>query len=75
MQIPGTSLRIHLPTGEEFGGEWIRVYVWLGPFTVHLKTVTIVLICYTPTQNKKAKILQTLCLQCKGCELKPWLGN
>ena len=23
--------------GEEFGGEWIRVYVWLNPFTVHLK--------------------------------------
>ena len=21
----------------EFGGEWIHVYVWLGPFTVHLK--------------------------------------
>ena len=21
----------------EFGGEWIRVYVWLSPFTVHLK--------------------------------------
>ena len=66
MQIPGTSLlvqwlRIHLPTGEEFGGEWIRVYVWLSPFTVHLKTVTILLICYTPTQNKKAKSLQTLC--------------
>ena len=23
--------------GGEFGGEWIQVYVWLGPFTVHLK--------------------------------------
>ena len=21
----------------EFGGEWIRVYVWLSPFAVHLK--------------------------------------
>ena len=24
-------------TGREFGGEWIYVYVWLSPFTVHLK--------------------------------------
>ena len=23
--------------GGEFGGEWIHVYVWLSPFTVHLK--------------------------------------
>ena len=23
--------------GGKFGGEWIRVYVWLSPFTVHLK--------------------------------------
>ena len=23
--------------GGEFGGEWIYVYVWLSPFTVHLK--------------------------------------
>ena len=22
---------------EEFGGEWIHVYVWLSPFAVHLK--------------------------------------
>ena len=21
----------------EFGGEWIHVYAWLSPFTVHLK--------------------------------------
>ena len=21
----------------EFGGEWIHAYVWLSPFTVHLK--------------------------------------
>ena len=39
MQIPGTALlvqwlRIHLLTGEEFGGEWIRVYVWLSPFSL-----------------------------------------
>ena len=23
--------------GRGFGGEWIHVYVWLSPFTVHLK--------------------------------------
>ena len=23
--------------GEEFGGEWIHVYVWLSPFAVHPK--------------------------------------
>ena len=23
--------------GGEFGGAWIHVYVWLSPFTVHLK--------------------------------------
>ena len=23
--------------GGEFGGEWIHVYVWLSPFTVHVK--------------------------------------
>ena len=22
---------------EGFGGEWIHIYVWLSPFTVHLK--------------------------------------
>ena len=23
--------------GEGVGGEWIHIYVWLSPFTVHLK--------------------------------------
>ena len=23
--------------GEEFGGEWIHVYIWLSPSAVHLK--------------------------------------
>ena len=23
--------------GGDFGGEWIHVYIWLSPFTVHLK--------------------------------------
>ena len=23
--------------GGGFGGEWLQVYVWLSPFTIHLK--------------------------------------
>ena len=26
--------------GKEFGGEQIGLYVWLSPFTVHLKLIT-----------------------------------
>ena len=37
--------------GGGFGGEWIHVYVWLSPFTVHLKLITTLLINYTPIQN------------------------
>ena len=35
----GTSSGRHVAgwMGGEFGREWIHVYVWLGPFTVHLK--------------------------------------
>ena len=35
----GTLLNVMCqPAWEEgFGGEWIHVYVWLSPFTVHLK--------------------------------------
>ena len=32
--------------------EWIHVYVWLSPFAVP-KTITTLLIGYTPIQNKK----------------------
>ena len=40
----------------EFGGEWIHVYVWLSPFTVHLKpSQHCSLTGYTPIQNKKLK--------------------
>ena len=40
--------------GGAFGGEWIHVYVWLSPFTVHLKLPLYqLLIGYTPIQNKK----------------------
>ena len=28
--------------GRRFGGEWIHVCVWLGPFTVHLKLLLLV---------------------------------
>ena len=33
-----TSAQCHVVAwmGGEFGGEWIRVYVWLSPFAVHL---------------------------------------
>ena len=36
---PGDSAQCYVAAwvGGEFGGEWIQVYVWLGPFTVHLK--------------------------------------
>ena len=27
--------------GEEFGEEWIQVYVWLSPCTVHLKLTSL----------------------------------
>ena len=37
--------------GGEFGGEWIRVYVWLSPIAVHLKPSPTLLIIYAPTQN------------------------
>ena len=34
--------------GGEFGGEWIHVYVWPSPFSVHLK----------PSQHCQSDILQ-----------------
>ena len=40
--------------GRGFGGEWIHVFVWLGPFAVHLKlSQDCLLIGYAPVQNKK----------------------
>ena len=32
--------------GGEFRGEWIPVHVWLNPFSVHLKTITTLLVRY-----------------------------
>ena len=35
-------------------GEWIDVYVWLSPFTIHLKlSQYCLIISYNPIQNKK----------------------
>ena len=35
----GNSVQCYVAAwmGGESGGEWIHVYVWLNPFTVHLK--------------------------------------
>ena len=35
----GDSAQCHVAArmGGEFGREWIHLYVWLNPFTVHLK--------------------------------------
>ena len=35
----GNSAQCHVAAwmGGEFGGDWIHLYVWLGPFAVHLK--------------------------------------
>ena len=42
--------------GGAFGEEWIHVYAWLSPFTVHLNLLQhCLLIGYTPVQNKKLK--------------------
>ena len=40
--------------GGEFG-EWIHVYVWLSPFTVHLETIETLLSSYTLIQNNLKK--------------------
>ena len=40
--------------GEEFGGEWLHVYVWLSLFAVHLKlSQHCLLIGYALIENKK----------------------
>ena len=42
--------------GREFVGEWLHVYVWLSPFTVHPKlSQHCLLIGYIPIQNQKLK--------------------
>ena len=39
----------------ESGGKWVHAYVWKSPFAVHLKTITALLIGYSPIPNKKLK--------------------
>ena len=42
--------------GEEFGEEWLHVYVWLDSYTIYLKIPQYcLLIGYIPKQNKKLK--------------------
>ena len=42
---------------EEFGGEWIHVYVWLNAFADHLKlSQNYLLISYTSKENEKFTI-------------------
>ena len=39
--------------GGVFGAEWLHVYGWLSPFTVHLKLLQHCLLTgYSPIQNK-----------------------
>ena len=45
--------------GEKFGGEWTHIYVWLSPFTVHLKISQIVNQLYPNTKvNVLSKCLK-----------------
>ena len=37
-----TQCYVLVSMGGEFGEEWMRVYVWLSPFAVHLKQHNIV---------------------------------
>ena len=43
-----------------FGGEWIRVYVWLNPPYCPPETTTASLTGSTPTQNKQFKVEKTI---------------
>ena len=64
--------------GEEFGGEWIHIYIQLTPFPVHLKPS---LIGYTSTQNalgvkqKKKKIIRTIGTDDHQLKLKSVVSN
>ena len=41
--------------GREFGGEWIHVYVWLSPITIHLKQSQHCLLLRYPNTKQKVK--------------------
>ena len=54
----GNSVQCYVATWmeDDFGREWIHVYVWLSPFTAHLTLSQHCLLTgYTPKQNKKFK--------------------
>ena len=38
--------------GGEFGGDWILAYVWLSPFTVHLKLSQHCLLIVQPVHSE-----------------------
>ena len=57
--------------GGEFGGEWVRVYIWLSPFAIHLKYHNIV--GYTSIQN--AFGAEDCAFTPEGCRLDPWSGD
>ena len=40
--------------GGEFGGEWIHVYVWLSPITIHLKQSQHCLLIMIPQYKAKS---------------------
>ena len=46
------STQCYVPTwmGDGFEGEWINIYVWLSPLTVHLKLLHY---CYLSISNTK----------------------
>lgn len=44
---------------EEFGREWIQVYLWLSPFAVFLETVTTVLTGYNSVIREKGSLKET----------------
>ena len=49
--------------GGEFGGEWIHVYVWLSPFSFHLKLSQLcqsALLQYKIAKKKKKKDLKSM---------------
>ena len=49
------ELQCHAEAWMEVGGEWIQVYEWLSPFTVHLNCHNIVNWLYPSMYNKKLK--------------------
>ena len=52
----GNSVQCYVAVwmGEDFGGEWMHIYVWLSPFTVDLKISQIVNQLFP---NTKVKVL------------------